>query len=755
MAQIVEWMAVTPTRLLTISGPGGSGKTHLAINAAHKAVNELIGPYHDGIFYLALVGHGPERLVSAEDLLIALAQTLQLELAPREAPATQLGRYLHERELLLIIDNGELLTAEARTTLSTLLAAAPALRLIIPSRERLKLREEYLLELDGLPYPDAASLAGATPPDPGAYAAGQLLLQRAGHTAATVANQRALGEICRLVHGLPLALELAAPWLTLRSPQELYEAIAATIDVLQSDAPDLPERQRSIRAVFEYSWRLLTEAEAEALAGLSVFPADFNAAAAEQIVGAGLAALGALRDKSLLQVRPGATETRYALHPLLQRFALDKLQADGSTFAALCKRHAGYFAAIAEAQKPLLYGAESAAAIAAIEREFANIRSGWTWATQQRDIAMLGAYSIPLHDFMALRGWNVESLHLFGAGAAAVRAWTTTNSSDAATTPAAVRVLSCYAELQQIMGDPAQAERAYHDCRVLLNAIAAEDTPELLFVYKQIGLLAYGRGAYSEALQYLRLTLAIAEEGADKVRVADTLLSIGAVLIAQGAWPAAEQTLRRALALYDDLHYAWGRGHALRFLGTLALHTENYATAAEQLQAALAASRAIDNRIGVALSLDQLGLLYLAEERFEASAAAFHEALELFQSSGVDLGSGRALIHLARLAAAQGQVEQARQRLGQALLIAERLPSPPLLLECAAAILALHRQEHTSLPPELIALAAALSRHPAAAADTQRQLAALAGGATSTEPMPTLDDLAPLLQTLLRAGAVV
>ncbi len=769
MARVYTWLAAAKTRLLTITGSGGSGKTHLALSAGRRAASELIGPCNDGVFYLALVGYGTALRVSDDDLLIALAQVLGVQLVPREPPAEQVGRYLQERELLLIVDNGELLTPRARLALSTLLSQAPALRLLVPSRERLKLREEHVLELDGLSYPEqpaptAVAMTSAPAPQLARYAAVQLLLHHTGQedgaaaiASYSVANQHALGQICQLVHGLPLAIELAAPWLALCSPQELLRSIAATIDVLQVDAPDLPERHRSIRAVFEYSWRLLSPAETQALAGLGVFPAGFTAGAAEAIVGAGLATLGALRDKSLVQALKLEPETRYALHPLLQRFALEKLQTNPEVAAAVCTRHAHYFAAFAHERKPLLYGPDSVAAMNDIEREFANLRAGWHWAATGHDLATLGAYSIPLHDFCALRGWKLESTHLFEAGAAAARAWAAGADPDEATALAAVRILACHAELQQIMGDIAAAEQAYHDCRILLNAIAAEDAPELLFVYKQIGLLAYGRGVYPEAMQCLRLTLAIAEEGAEVVRVADTLLSIGAVALAQGEWATAEQALRRGLAIYDDLHYAWGRGHTLRFLGTLALIADDRAAADTYLHASLETARQIDNRIGVALALDQIGLLHLAEQQFDASAAALREALALFQTLGVELGIGRALVHLGRLALAQAQPDLARQQLGQALLIAERLPSPPLLIECAAVTLQLGLNNTADLVLTPATLAATLVRHPACTAETRRYLAALAGTLQSGAhhlPVPDLQELVPTLRALLTDGGL-
>jgi DNA-binding SARP family transcriptional activator/predicted ATPase len=761
LAHVYTWLATPAARLLTIAGPGGSGKTQLALSAGWRVATERLGPCDDGVFYLALVGHSADLRVSDDELLLALARVLGLQLSARATLADQVGRCLQDRALLLIVDNGELLRESARLALSSLLHQAPALRVLVPSRERLRLRDEHVLELDGLAYPappapaDGGAQEPAVSPQLAGYAAVQLLLHHVGReqgpadvSSYGVADQHALEGICQLVHGLPLAIELAAPWLALRSPRELLQSITETIDVLQADTPDLPQRHRSIRAVFDYSWRLLPQPEAQALAGLGVFPASFTAGAAKAVVGAGLATLAALRDKSLVQALRGEPETRYALHPLLQRFALEKLQADDLVEAQTRARHAEYFAAFAQERERQLYGPESPAAMSAIEREFENLRAGWYWAVQLRDVHTLGQYSVPLHDFCALRGWKLESHRLFGAGAAAARAWAGRGARDDAASLAAVRVLSCYAELQQTLGAVTAAAEAYHECRIILNAIAAEDAPELLFVYKQIGLLAYGRGAYPEAMQYLRLTLAIAEEGDDRVRVADTLLSIGAVAIAQGAWATAEQALRRGLAIYEDLQYAWGRGHTLRFLGALALATDGPAAAQGYLEDSLASARQIGNRVGEALALNQLGVLYLAQGQLERSADVLSQALALFEELGVELGVGRALGHLGRLALVQGRRDQARQLLLRAMALAEQLPSPPLLIECAAS--ALHQLWSEGASQALAPLAAALGQHPACTAETRGQLAArIAPDSEQELPPLALEELIPAIRGLL------
>lgn len=767
-ARVYDWLAGAGSRLLTIIGAGGSGKTQLALNVGWRVAGEPGWPFADGVYYLALAAHELGVRVDEHGLLMVIAQALGLTFSGHTPLAEQVGRYLATRELLLIVDNGELLVRDARLLLGNLLHQAPDLRMLVPSRERLRLREEQVLELDGLSYPRLSTRStvdeweGTASIQLAEYPAVQLLLRNADSgrdvdvlETFAAADRRAISQICRMVHGLPLAIELAAPWLTLRSPRELAQDLAATIDILQSDAPELPERHRSIRAVFEASWRLLPESETRALARLSVFPASFTAEAAAAIGGAELLTLAALRDKSLVQTLKVEPETRYMLHPLLQRFALEKLQAEPQLETTTRASHAHYYAAFAQAREGLLNGARGVEAMSDLEREIDNLRAGWRWTTAHQDIPTLGRYSIPLHDFCALRGWEIDGRELFAPATVAVREWANRPDRDEAAIPAAVRVLSCYAELQQILGDSSAAEGAFHACRIMLNAIAAEDSPELLFVYKQLGVLAHGRGSYSEALQYLRLTLAIAEDVDDRPRVADTLLSIGAVAITLGEWADAERALRRGLAIYDDLQYGWGRSHALRFIGALALARNDLALAERALGESLAIARQIGNRIGEALALDQIGLLHLAENQHAQSAAALIKALELFRELGVELGIGRALGHLGCLALKQGQIAEAYHRLVQAMAIAERVQAPPLLIECAAAALQLLLADGRATAATLGPFVATLAQHPACTAETRRQLATLAapysiGGTDqhTSAPLP-LREIHTVISTLM------
>lgn len=306
LAHLQRLLDAPDSRLMTIVGPGGSGKTRLAVETAHRNRTSFAHGTH--FVSLAVVK-------SADVLLFAIADVLECSLVGQEAPAVQLAAYLRDKSVLLLLDNVEHVL-DGVPVLVDLLAGAPHLKVLITSRERLNLHGEWVLPLDGLDYPVTADNAHLE-----SYSAVQLFVQSAQRVQPDFALQGTAPDvlrICRLVEGMPLALELAAAWVRLLPCSHIAEKLAASLDFLASPLRNVPERHRSLRAVFDHAWNVLSNTEQTALAKLSVFRGPFDLEAAEEIGGASLPVLASLADKSLLQVSgPG----RYALHELLRRYA--------------------------------------------------------------------------------------------------------------------------------------------------------------------------------------------------------------------------------------------------------------------------------------------------------------------------------------------------------------------------------------------------------------------------------------------------
>ena len=316
LAQIAERLADPSCRLLTLLGPGGIGKTRLALQVAvgHQPV------FADGVAYVSLAGlEAGDRLEAnlASDLASALAGALNAPFRDSEDAQSQLAAVLRPLELLLVVDNFEHLTGAAEL-LADLLAAAPRCKLLVTSRQQLDLLEEWVYELQGLPLP-----TGAADEENSALALFERSARRSSHAfVLDAANREAAVQICRLVGGMPLAIELAAGWVRLLSCGEIAAEVSRSLDVLAASQRNIPERHRSMRAVFDYSWRLLSAEEQAVLAALSLFAGGFGRDGALAVARAGLPMLMALAAKSLVQRMDAG---RYMLHELVRQYAQERL----------------------------------------------------------------------------------------------------------------------------------------------------------------------------------------------------------------------------------------------------------------------------------------------------------------------------------------------------------------------------------------------------------------------------------------------
>ncbi|MCA9976054.1 MAG: hypothetical protein KC413_09910, partial [Anaerolineales bacterium] len=329
LAHIEQQLQDAGCRLLTITGAGGMGKTRLSLAVGQRlfAANLFQGVY---FVPLAAVTH-------ADYLVTAVAQALTFTFYGQEPPDEQLGRYLHEKQFLLILDNAEHLPSAA-PFIQTLLRQAPHLKLLVTSRQRLHLRAEWILPLQGLPYPQQPATT-ATSGD-----ALRLFEQQARrldpHFDSAAAAPHVI-EICRLLEGMPLGIELAAAWVPLLSCADIAQEIAHSFDFLQSRFHDLPPRHLSLRAVFMHSWQLLTAAEQLVLARLTVFRGGFSREAAAVTGEAALPMLAALADKSLLRRQPSG---RFAIPEALRPYAAEQLDtANPEAVHAIHAAHARYF----------------------------------------------------------------------------------------------------------------------------------------------------------------------------------------------------------------------------------------------------------------------------------------------------------------------------------------------------------------------------------------------------------------------------
>jgi predicted ATPase/DNA-binding SARP family transcriptional activator len=375
LAQLGDRFQTGAYRLISIAGIAGIGKTRLAVQAARE--NRHLFP--DGAFFVALAA-----VQSSTAIATAIAATLEIPLsAAEQSPRQQLVQRLRGQKVLLVLDNLEHLLddSQAMTTAELLLEilhAAPGVTLLVTSQERLNLQAEDLIHLSGLALPADDGAPGA-----GGFAAIRLFCDRAYRLRKsfklTDENTPHVVRICRLVEGMPLAIELAASWIREFEPQDLAGALEQSLDTLTTLQRDVVPRHRSIRAAFEYSWQHLTEPERELLGQLALFRGGFDLGAAAAVADATPIFLTGLRHKSLIR---GAGSGRYSVHELLRQFALEKLAEQSDALARAYLRHSNYYLSFVGQRRDALYGKRPHDAVAEIRRELDNVVQAWRWSVE-------------------------------------------------------------------------------------------------------------------------------------------------------------------------------------------------------------------------------------------------------------------------------------------------------------------------------------------------------------------------------------
>ena len=588
-------------RLLTLVGPGGIGKTRLAIETA----SHLQDVFADGVYFAPLAPVNTTRFIVP---VIADAIGFAFQGAGPADPKTQLFSYLKEKQALLLTDNLEHLLAEPGIELlAELLANAPQVKLLVTSRESLGLHGEWVFEVRGLPIPESRHAEESAQ-----NTSVELFLQRArrAHVGfnATSEDYPAIVRICQLVDGMPLGIELAAAWVRTLACDEVAREIERGLGFLSVSARGLPVRHRSMRAVFDHSWKLLTQEEQGVLLRLSVFQGGFRREAAEAVAEATLLALSTLVTKSLIR-RSGAG--RYDLHELIRQFAAEHFAERPEEQTATQARHGSYYLAFFSQADERLRSAAQREALAELTAEMDNFRAAWDWAVTRHDITRLCQASATLWHLFELRTWFAEGEAVFRDAAEAIqsRAVEIDSGNETLTAVMAMRAHSAYfsfrlgksaaayavllpsathlqSSIDQIaaiwslfylgivcweLGRFAEANESLQAS--LEKARARGERWYEAVVGEFIGIIAHDKGAYDQARRYLTEALAIAREQGDPMVIAHILSFMSPTIESLGEMAEAEKCLRESLALAQEIGYRPGIGHALQGLGCLAQMT--------------------------------------------------------------------------------------------------------------------------------------------------------------------------------------
>ena len=693
LVELLQRLADIDYRLVTLVGQGGIGKTRLSLAVGEAALQH----FPEGVCFVPLATVQAPAVDSEEVLAgvlaAAVANALNFTFSGSTDSAEQLSAFLRQKALLLILDNFEHLIAGAGFV-ERLLQHAPQLTILVTSRESLNLLAEYVVQLRGLPVP--ASTAEATQ-----NASVRLFVERANRTRAGFQlnedNLSAVTAICRLVDGNPLALELAAAWVRLMSPAEIAEAIQQTIDFLTTSLRHIPERHRSMRAVFNSSWTLLSAPEQQALAQLSIFQGGAKREAITAVTVANLPLLAALVDKSLLHWRSSG---RYELHELVRQFAAEKLAERPPTEVdEIQEKYGRYYLHFAGRQAAALSGENVRQALVELRAEANNILRAWEWMVSRQDTAALktglpglarfylltGQYQaggeavtlvlekvtaddelraeLLVHQAAFLNGQGRYETAIIGCETAVVLV---------PSRPEITAVAHLYwGESLWYKGDLTAAHDRLRQALELAHQanLSATETHCLL----TLGSVSLRQGENTEAQDYYEQALQLAQQLGDAIQESQAVRNLGAVSRNLGRYAQAQSYYEQSLRLARHIGDRQGEGAAHNNLGDLLLHQGIYTEAKNHFEQGLMTARLIGNRRGESIGLNNLGIVARDVGLYQEAQRYFEQSSTLSDEIGYKRGKGWTLICQSLLLAQTGDFTAARQHSFRALYLFETM----------------------------------------------------------------------------------
>jgi predicted ATPase/DNA-binding CsgD family transcriptional regulator len=666
---------LSATRLLTLTGAGGVGKTRLALQVA----SEVRGTYPDGVWLVDLA-----RVIDVALLPQAIATGLGIREQPGRRLTETMADALRHRTLLLVLDNCEHFVAACAAFVDGLLHTCPALRVLTTSREPLRIAGELSWRVPSLGLPTSHPATSLTAlAEVAASEAVGLFVDRAQSVlpgfALTAETAPAVVEICRRLDGIPLAIELATAQLRVLTPQQLAARLDDCLRLLTRGSRTAPLRQQTLRATVEWSYALLSAPERRFFDRLAVFAGGFTLEAAEA-VGAGMAtdtaavldSLARLVDKSLLLAEPTLEGTmRYRLLEPLHQYGNERLAGDADA-DAVHTRHAACFLAVAERAAPALVGPLGPtyrAALVQLEREHDNLRAALAWligAGQGESAQRLGG---ALRYFWLFQGYLSEGRAWLGGLAALPHG--------AAPTEGRARVLSGAAMLAVVQGDHdaawGWAEEAETQWRALENPF------ERAIALLNLGTVAAARGERPTARQLHEEGVRISRVAGDRTTEALHLHGLSELAFAAGDYAAARSQAEAALALARAMGWASPRNspQILGLLGEVNLAEGDLPAARACFEESLARAREMAWPWGIAVALVRVGHAAAEQGDFSRARVVFREALNLHRAQGNPAGIASSLVGFAHLEAQCGRPARALRLAGAVTAFWDTLPTPP------------------------------------------------------------------------------
>ena len=631
---LAEFLTDPNQRLITIVGPGGIGKTRLALAVAEQLLG--VEQFPDGAVFVDLA-----PLAEPTQMISAVADALKFPLQSEETrtPRQQLLDYLRHKQMLLLFDNFEHVLGGV-DLLVDILQSTPALQILATSRERLHIRSEQLYLLRGLEFPD-----WEMPDDAERYTAVQLFLQSARRNQPDFALRTGddltyLARICRIVAGMPLALELAASWVDMLPLTEIAAGLQQGLDFLETDMRDVPERHRSVRTAVDYSWQQLETTERDIFAKLSVFRGGFTRQAAQAVAGANLRQLGRLMNKSFLQYAPASD--RYQIHELLRQYGAEKLK-ECREETAVRDQHSSFFCTALQKWQSGLQSYRLRQTADEVEADYRNVEAAWEYALGQGHWEWLLLAVNGLGVYFYVNGRWLEGIKLLRESSKRLKP----NQEAVLTTAEAGRLLIWFSAWRVNLGINA-AEGNFDDAKYTFQHML-----QLAYDLLQLPLLSGLDCRAEEAYVHLQL---------------------GRILkYIDGHWQDGQDHLTHCLRLYRELEYQLGVADAL-------YESHFYAAHEEQAQIQLQENLALLQKIGEPLRLTRvlvgMGMLARNAGSLKEAAKLFEQAYSTAQKVGYLVGMYDVCQHKLMLARQLGYSDLALSISEEMLALVEQMNSP-------------------------------------------------------------------------------
>lgn len=618
----------TGCRLVNLVGPGGTGKTRLAVATA-EAVSES---FPDGVYFVGLASvSDPEFIVSA------IAESLKLSFHGDTDPKTQLIHHLGQKRLCLVVDNFEHLL-DGVILLSEILHAAPQVKFIATSRERFHLHEEWSFDVQGMAFPHVADEITAETTDLETYSAIELFLQSVRRAdvnfTPSVDDMAHIIRICQLVEGMPLGLELAASWIRTLSCQEIAQEIERNLEFLNTNLRNIPARHRSLKAIFEQSWSRLTEQEQKALRQLAVFRGNFTREAAQHITNASLLDISSLIDKSLCRQQTNG----YDMHELLRQFAF--AQMDEHEQQSVQDQHSHYYGQLLATQHKHVMTTEEADMLQTLAINFDNILAAWHYIMER----------------MLIKDEREHYAPLIGSYAP---------------------LLSIYFDRRSLFGE---GQRIFHQASSVLQNIVATQTTDNSAVqnaYFQILIenarINMHQGRYQEVKASMLSLIPQLRVLKSNQQLAHALTCLGPSHLRVGEFEPAVKCLEEAIDLYDKLDLQVERASAFVYLGLVNNRRSKHIEAEGYLQEAITIYETVQYGTGLARCWSNLGSTYVRQGKIPEAIACYKRAHKFAVENNNRLWAGIISSGLGYCAYALANYQASREKYFQSLAIFREL----------------------------------------------------------------------------------